>query len=392
MRTLIVFAVAFLHTSSGFSQTAPDFHGEWNLDAQRSDIRSLPDPPASFLRIQQSPQNINVFPGRQADPASASIQYPLNGATGKSQVDGLRFSIMTKFEGDALLTNVIVSGPRDYAYTERWTISRDGNILTIIRSLPRANGDIESTLTYRNTNGPAFTSRGPGRPGTETAPMRQPESRLDTVRPEPTTEALAQFDAPVDYIVPAGTRVLLRLTNAINTKRSAPGDHVYLQTVAPIFIDRRLVIPVGSYVDGTVIEAQRAGKVKGKSALNLRFDSVTLPNGVKKDFRARTGSTDGSGSVDRTEGRITGDSNKGGDARTVAQTGAAGAGIGGLAGISSGHSGMGAGIGGAVGALAGLAGVFGSRGPDVTLPVGTSVEMVLDRELAFRPDELRRVY
>ena len=256
--------------------------------------------------------------------------------------------------------------------------------------------DIESTLMYRDANAPAFSSRGPARPSAEMPPTqleaRPQPSRLDPVRPEPTREDLAQFDAPVDYIVPAGTRVLLRLTNAVNTKRSAPGDHVYLQTVAPIFIDRRLVIPIGSYVDGTVIEAQRAGKVKGKSTLNLRFDSVTLPNGVKKDFRARTGSTDGSGSVDRTEGRITGDSNKGGDTRTVAQSGAAGAGIGGLAGISSGHSGMGAGIGGAAGALAGLAGVLVSRGPDVTLPAGTSVEMVLDRELTFRPDELRRVF
>ena len=58
--------------------------------------------------------------------------------------------------------------------------------------------------------------------------------------------------------------------------------------------------------------------------------------------------------------------------------------LGGLAG-----GGMRAGIGAAAGAAAGLAAVFSRRGPDVVLPKGTSVEMVLDRDLHFRARELR---
>ena len=54
----------------------------------------------------------------------------------------------------------------------------------------------------------------------------------------------------------------------------------------------------------------------------------------------------------------------------------------------TGHLGMGAGIGAAAGAVAGLAGVFGSRGPDVVIPQGTTMEMVLDRELRFTAAEL----
>jgi len=93
--------------------------------------------------------------------------------------------------------------------------------------------------------------------------------------------------------------------------------------------------------------------------------------------------------LDRSEGKIKGEGNKGGDARTVGQTTAAGAGIGTLAGAAAGHVGMGAGIGAAAGAAAGLAGVLGSRGPDVVLPAGTTVELVLDRELRFTAAELR---
>ena len=138
-----------------------------------------------------------------------------------------------------------------------------------------------------------------------------------------------------------------------------------------------------------LFRSQRAGRVKGKSALNLRFDSLTLPNGVTRDFRSRLGSADVSGNLDRSEGKIKGEGNKGGDARTVGQTTAAGAGIGSIAGAASGHLGMGAGIGAAAGAAAGLAGVLGSRGPDVVLQAGTTMELVLDRELRFTAAELR---
>jgi type IV secretion system protein VirB10 len=93
--------------------------------------------------------------------------------------------------------------------------------------------------------------------------------------------------------------------------------------------------------------------------------------------------------VDRTEGTITGEGNKAGDARTVAGTAGMGASVGSIAGAASGHLGMGAGLGGAIGGLAGLASVLGSRGPDVVLPKGTTMEMVLDRDLLFTPEELR---
>jgi len=152
-----------------------------------------------------------------------------------------------------------------------------------------------------------------------------------------------------------------------------------------------MVIPQGSYVTGSITEAQRAGRVKGKSELNLRFETITLPNGVVRDLLSRAGSVDTRGNLDRTEGRIEGESNKGGDARTVAKTTAGGAGIGSVAGAAAGHLGMGAGVGAAAGAVAGLAGVFGSRGPDVVLRQGTTMEMVLDRDITFTSEELNRI-
>src|SRR5438270_5747361 len=148
-------------------------------------------------------------------------------------------------------------------------------------------------------------------------------------------------------------------------------------------VDGKIVIPPGSYVAGTVTDVKRPGHVKGRGELYVRFDSLTLPNGVTRDFRARIGSLDGRAAetVDKNEGKIKGEGNKSGDLKTIGEAGGAGATIGGLAGAASGHAGMGAGIGAAAGATAGLVAVLLSRGPDAVLAKGTTLEMVLDRPL-----------
>jgi hypothetical protein len=285
--------------------------------------------------------------------------------------------------------NTLVSGAQSYTVMERWRRSRDESTLTITRTIARGANETQSILVYENGTGPTLlTSREPERRAPET--VREPvrEAVNLPVRPAEPTARPAESEG---YLVEAGTRVLLRLTNSVNTKHSAPGDRIYLETTFPVYVSGRVVIPRGSYVIGTVTDAHQAGRVKGKSALTLRFDSLTLANGVTRDLRSRPGSVDGRGTVDREEGKVEGDGNKGGDARTVATTTAAGTGIGAVAGAAGGHLGMGAGIGAAAGAAAGLAGVLGGRGPDVVLPTGTTMELVLDRDLRFTDRELGRI-
>jgi type IV secretion system protein VirB10 len=192
------------------------------------------------------------------------------------------------------------------------------------------------------------------------------------------------------YLVEPGTKVPLALINSISTKNSARGDRIYLETVFPILVNGRVVIPPGSYVAGTVTEVKRPGRIRGRGELFVRFDSLTLPNGVTRDFRARIGSLDGRASeeLDRAEGKVRSEGNKGGDARTVGEATAAGTSVGVIAGHAAGRSGMGAGVGAAAGATAGLVGVLLSRGPDAVLAKGSTIEMVLDRPLRFEEDEL----
>jgi len=190
---------------------------------------------------------------------------------------------------------------------------------------------------------------------------------------------------PDKYVVKSGTRIPLVLVNSISTKNAHEGDHLYLQTAFPIAMDGRIVVPQGSYVTGTITEVKRPGRVKGKGELYVRFDTLMLPNGVQRDFRAVVSQVDADENAQlKEEGKIEGDSNKGKDAGEVTGISATGATLGGLAD----RGWKGAGIGAGIGAAAGLGAILLTRGPDMRLPRGSSVEMQLDRELTFTPDEV----
>lgn len=230
-------------------------------------------------------------------------------------------------------------------------------------------------------------------PAAQSAERQRPEGAgaPNASKPEPDGFKRTGADHQAgEFVVPVGTRILLNMINSVSTRQAAVGDRLYLQTAFPIFASGHVVIPQGSWVAGTITQVMRPGRVKGRGEMYVRFDSLTLPNGVSRDFRARMGSMDGRSTedVNREEGKIKAAGNKGGDAGTVANTTITGTGVGALAGEAAGHMGMGAGIGAAAGAGAGLLGVLLSRGPDATLTKGTTMEMVLDRPLSFSPSEL----
>jgi len=192
------------------------------------------------------------------------------------------------------------------------------------------------------------------------------------------------------YTIAPGTRIPLGLINTISTKNAAEGDRVYLATVFPILAGGRIVIPPGSYVSGTVTEVKRPGRVKGRGELYLRFDALSLPNGITRDFRARVGGLDGQRGkeFDKSEGKIQSEGNKAGDAREITETAVAGTSIGLIAGAAAKNVAMGGAVGGAAGAAAGLMAVLLTRGPDAVLAQGSTIEMVTDRPLQFEKSEI----
>lgn len=198
--------------------------------------------------------------------------------------------------------------------------------------------------------------------------------------------AAAPRPAPAKMIrIPAGTRVAVVLENGISTRGAKAGDSVYFHTSFPITQNNRIIIPVGSYLRGELIEAKRPGRVKGRGEFRMRLDTLIFPNGYTVDLNAAPRSADSGGKETMdSEGKVTGPGGKGKDAQTVAETTATGAGIGAIAG-----RGKGLGIGAGVGALAGLGAVLLTRGPDAEMPRGSTLDIVLEHELVLDSNEIQ---
>jgi hypothetical protein len=190
--------------------------------------------------------------------------------------------------------------------------------------------------------------------------------------------------------VPADTRIPLSLKNSVNTKTAYVGQAIYCETIYPITVGNRVVIPVGTYVKGAVTQVVRPGRIKGKGQIGLRFDSMTLPNGTTTTIRATLSAYSGNGNQGfiRDESKIQGESSKKGDAATIARTTATGAEIGTIAGVAGHSVGKGLGIGSGAGAAGGLIWVLATRGKKIVIPAGTSLELELISPLTFQEGEL----
>jgi hypothetical protein len=187
---------------------------------------------------------------------------------------------------------------------------------------------------------------------------------------------------PVDpgkITIPSGTKIPLALKQAISTRNAQEGDPVYCETTFPFVVDDRIVIPAGTYVQGKISRVQRPGRIKGRAELLMHFTSMIYPSGYTVML---PGALDKLPGADKTsnkgpEGTVRQDSDKAKDIGTVASTASTGAVIGGLS-----AGGKGAGIGAAAGGLTGLAIAMISRGSDVKLEPGTSIEMIIQREVS----------
>lgn len=222
------------------------------------------------------------------------------------------------------------------------------------------------------TNPPAAAQQD----ASQSAPPSAASAAAPATAPASGAAAAPPPSKPATLEVPSGTKIPLILHNAITTRNANPGDPVYMETLFPIVLHNKILIPAGSYVQGEVQEAVRPGKVKGTGELRIKLNTMILPNGYTVDFNAvpTNAGTGGNESTDK-EGTIHGDTDKSTDAGTIIKGTAIGAGIGGIATRSAGGAGIGAGIG----AAAGLATVLLTRGPELELPRGTTFDIELTR-------------
>jgi hypothetical protein len=157
--------------------------------------------------------------------------------------------------------------------------------------------------------------------------------------------------------VPAGTRILVRMTDSVDSSRNRPGTIFTGVLQTNLQAAGATVAPAGTRVHGRLTEARGGGRVAGRSELALELTDIII-NGTA--FPVLTG-----------EYSVQGSNNLG---RTARRTGL-GAGLGTAIGAIGGNAGRGA----AIGAIGGGAASVIPRGEQVNIPSETIIEFRLQQ-------------
>jgi hypothetical protein len=157
--------------------------------------------------------------------------------------------------------------------------------------------------------------------------------------------------------VPAGTRILVRMNDTVDSNRSRAGSIFTATLQTNLVVGSQNVARAGTLVHGRLTEARSGGRAAGRSELALELTDIII-NGTP--FPLLTG-----------EYSVQGSNNLG----TTARRTGVGAGLGAAIGAIGGSAGRGAAIGSVVGGGASLA----TRGEQIHIPAETLLEFRLQQ-------------
>jgi hypothetical protein len=160
--------------------------------------------------------------------------------------------------------------------------------------------------------------------------------------------------------VPAGTRILIRTVDSIDSSKQKTGDRFTATLETNLQVQDTVVAPRGTTVYGRLAQASSAGKMSGSSELSLELTDIVI-NGTAYPLLTSTYDVKGKGEGGNTAKKVVG-----------------GAGLGALIGGLAG-GGKGAGIGALAGAGAGTAVAASKKGQQLQIPSETLIEFRLQQ-------------
>lgn len=185
-------------------------------------------------------------------------------------------------------------------------------------------------------------------------------------------------------VVPAGTMIPATATMELSSENLLLGQNVCIALSNNFYYNNNLVAPLGSSVNGTVIQVKKAGRAGINGQLMVKFTNIVTPYGQMIPISGKIQTDDGSGLL---KGGTAMDTTKA-YAKDIAIGSAAGA-LGGviMGPLSGGKVGKGAVYGTAVGAGLGVAKSVWDKGEVASIPAGTAINIVVDQPITFNPQQ-----
>jgi len=164
--------------------------------------------------------------------------------------------------------------------------------------------------------------------------------------------------------VPAGTRILIRTIDPIDSTKQKTGYRFTATLETNLQAEDTVIAPRGTTIYGRLANASSAGRMKGSSDLTLELTDIVI-NGTAYPLLTSTYEIKGKGEGGNTAKKVVG-----------------GAGLGALIGGLAG-GGKGAGIGALAGAGAGTAIAASKKGEQLQIPSETLLEFRLEQPVAL---------
>ena len=164
--------------------------------------------------------------------------------------------------------------------------------------------------------------------------------------------------------VPAGTRILIRTIDPIDTTKQKTGYRFTASLETNLQVENTVVAPRGTTVYGRLAQASSAGKMSGSSQLTLELTDIVI-NGTPYALLTSTYEIKGKGEGKKTAGKILG-----------------GAGLGALIGGIAG-GGTGAAIGVVAGAAGGTAIAASKKGEQLQIPSESLLEFRIEQPVSL---------
>lgn len=168
--------------------------------------------------------------------------------------------------------------------------------------------------------------------------------------PAPAAEVQPAPAGKQGVTVPAGTRMVIRMVDTVDTSQHSAGHRFRGQLEGALAVNGETVVPRGTFVHGTIVAAQQSRRASGRSELAMTFTDLMI------DDQLVPIATEGLAAQGQSEG-----------GRTVGRTARAAA-IGGLIDGSDGAR---------TGAKVGLGASILTRGSSINVPAGTMLETTL---------------
>lgn len=139
----ITAAVATLAIAAASAK--PNFSGTWRLNKAKSNYGPVSAPARMERKIVHEDPMLKMMIIQTNDEGERTLEqvYRTDGAESVNKVGSREVTSIAKWDGQAL---VISSERGDFAQNERWTLSEDGKVLTLVNRIKSPKGNFEVTV------------------------------------------------------------------------------------------------------------------------------------------------------------------------------------------------------------------------------------------------------